>query len=73
MSLKQKMAARVAAVSAAALPVAVFATPADPFTTVMADATTRVNTYAAALVTIGGVAVLFMIALKYIKKIPRAS
>lgn len=45
----------------------------DPFTDAIGDATTKVGTYAAALVTLGAVAVLFMIALKYVKKIPRAA
>ena len=45
----------------------------DPFTAAMTEATTKVSTYAAALVGLGAVAVIFMIALKYVKKIPRAS
>lgn len=45
----------------------------DPFTTAMTEATDKVGDYAAALVGLGAVAVIFMIALKYVKKIPRAS
>lgn len=45
----------------------------DPFTTAMTEATTKVNLYAAALVGLGAVSVIFMIALKYVKRIPRAS
>lgn len=45
----------------------------DPFEAAMTEATTKVGEYAAALVGLGAVAVIFMIALKYVKKIPRAS
>ena len=58
---------------ALALPVLAQATPADPFTTAMTNATTKVGLYAAALVGLSAVAVVFMIAMKYVKKIPRAS
>ena len=66
---------KVNAVVAAALvlPVLAHAQETDPFTTAMTEATTKVGTYAAALVGLGAVAVIFMIALKYVKKIPRAS
>lgn len=45
----------------------------DPFDTALAEATTKVGGYAAALVGLSAVAVVFMIAMKYVKKIPRAS
>lgn len=45
----------------------------DPFTDAMTSATTSVGTYAAALVTLAAVAVVFMIGMKYVKKIVRAS
>lgn len=45
----------------------------DPFTTAMTDATTKVGTYAAALVGLAAVAVTFMIAMKYVKKIVKAA
>lgn len=45
----------------------------DPFDTAMATATTKVNSYAGALVGLAAVAVIFMIAIKYVKKIPKAS
>lgn len=48
-------------------------TVTDPFEAAMTEATTKVGSYAAALVGLGAVAVVFMIALKYVKKIPRAS
>lgn len=45
----------------------------DPFTAAMTSATTSVGTYAAALVTLSAVAVVFMIGMKYVKKIVKAS
>lgn len=57
----------------AALPLVASATPADPFTTAMATATERVEDYAAALVGLAAVGVVFMIAIKYVKKIRGAA
>lgn len=48
------------------------AVPAE-FTDAITDALADVATMAGALVGVGAVAVAFMIALKYVKKIPRAS
>lgn len=45
----------------------------DPFDTALATATTKVGAYAAALVGLAAVGVVFMIAIKYVKRIPRAS
>lgn len=45
----------------------------DPFTTAMTEITGKVETYAGALVVLSAVAVVFMVAMKYVKKIPRAS
>lgn len=45
----------------------------DPFDAAMTTATTKVGAYAAALVGLSAVAVVFMIAMKYVKRIPRAS
>lgn len=50
-----------------------FAQSTDPFDTALATATTKVGSYAAALVGLSAVAVVFMIAIKYVKRIPRAS
>lgn len=50
-----------------------FAQTVDPFDTAMTEATTKVGAYAAALVGLSAVAVIFMIAMKYVKRIPRAS
>lgn len=60
-------------VGSAILAPAAFAQAVDPFTTAMTEATTKVGTYAAALVGLSAVAVVFMIAMKYVKRIPRAS
>lgn len=46
---------------------------ADPFDAALASATTKVGGYAAALVGLAAIAVVFMIAIKYVKKIPRAA
>lgn len=57
----------------AALPVFAFAQSTDPFDTAITTATTKVTSYAGALVTLSAVAVVFMIGMKYVKRIPRAS
>lgn len=62
-----------AMVGAALVAVPAMAQVTDPFDTALAEATTKVGGYAAALVGLGAVAVIFMVALKYVKKIPRAS
>jgi len=51
----------------------VFAQSSDPFTTAMTDITTRVGTYGAALVGLSAVAVVFYVAMKFVKKIPKAA
>lgn len=63
----------VAALVVTSAPVLALAQATDPFTTVIDEVTAKVETYAGALVVLGGVAVLFMVGLKYVKKIPRAS
>jgi hypothetical protein len=45
----------------------------DPFTAAMTDATSKVTTYAGALVGLSAVAVVFMIGVKYVKKIKGAA
>ena len=62
-----------AAISTALLAPAVVFANTDPFTTAISDSTTKVSTYAAALVGLAAVAVGFMIAIKYVKKIVKAS
>lgn len=58
--------------ASASLPLVSFA-QTTPFDAAMTSATTNVGTYAAALVGLSAVAVVFMIAMKYVKKITRAS
>jgi len=53
--------------------VAAFAQAGDPFTTALADVTTKVGTYAGALVGLAAVGVGFMVAIKYVKKIRGAA
>jgi hypothetical protein len=64
---------RAGVAAATLIPALAFATPTDPFDTALASATTKVGDYAAALVGLSAVAVVFMIAMKYVKKLPRAS
>lgn len=64
---------RFGVAGAVAVPVLAQATPSDPFDTALATATASVGEYAAALVGLSAVAVVFMIAMKYVKKIPGAS
>lgn len=61
------------AVVALALPVLASATPADPFDSALANATDKVGDYGAALVGLAAVGVVFMIAIKYVKKIRGAA
>jgi len=58
---------------AATAPVLSFAQATDPFDTALATATTKVTSYAGALVGLAAVSVVFMIAIKYVKKLPKAS
>jgi len=55
------------------LPVVASAQSSDPFEQAMETAGQRVASYAGALVGLAAIAVVFMIAVKYVKKIPRAS
>lgn len=71
---RARLGALVAIASTAVLSnVAMAQAVADPFDTALTEATTKVGTYAAALVGLAAVSVVFMIALKYVKKLPRAS
>lgn len=68
-----KQVRNLALIVGTSVPVLALAQAVDPFETAMTEATGKVGDYAAALVGLGAVAVIFMIALKYVKKIPRAS
>lgn len=72
--LSRNNAAR-AVVAVATLPVAIAARAqsTDPFDAAVTEVTTKVGGYGAALVGVAAVAVVFMVAIKYVKKIPRAS
>jgi hypothetical protein len=72
--LRGKVARIGAAVSAATLlPAVAFAQAADPFDTALGTVTSKVTSYAGALVGLAAVAVVFMVAIKYVKKLPKAS
>lgn len=64
---------KLAVALSSVLPLASFAQATDPFDTAITNATAKVNSYAAALVGLAAVAVVFLIAIKYVKRIPRAS
>jgi hypothetical protein len=68
-----KNLAQKASVAATGLIVSGLALADDPFTAAMTDATTKVSTYAGALVGLSAVAVVFMIGIKYVKKIKGAA
>jgi hypothetical protein len=75
MFMQKLRSAQIAAfVAIATLPGLALAQGAtDPFTTAIDTATDKVTDYAGALVVLGAVAVVFMIALKYVKKIVKAA
>lgn len=58
---------------ATSVPVLSFAQATDPFDTALTTATGKVSSYAAALVGLAAVSVVFMIAVKYVKKIKSAA
>ena len=64
----------VGILAASAVPMLAMAAEGDdPFATAVATATTKIGSYGAALVGLSAVGVVFMIAMKYVKRIPRAS
>jgi len=72
--LRTKAARLGAVASTAMLSGAVFAqSVTDPFDTALETVTTKVTSYAGALVGLAAVAVVFMVAIKYVKKLPKAS
>lgn len=54
-------------------PVLAFAQATDPFTDAVTAAGTKIGVYGAALVGVSAIGVVFAIAMKYVKRIPRAS
>lgn len=74
MILKNRFAQVSGVALAAALPVISFAqTVTDPFDAAVTDVTSKVQSYGAALVGLAAVGVVFMIAIKYVKKIRGAA
>ena len=53
--------------------VAAMAQETDPFAAAIAALTTKVTTYGGSLVVLSAVGVGFFVAMKYVKKIPRAA
>lgn len=74
-NLKAKYAAIAAVAVTPLLYVSAFAqtVAADPFDTALTTVTASTTKYASALVGVAAIAVVFMIAIKYVKKLPRAS
>lgn len=70
MKLYNKIAA---AVGTFILSAGAFAQSVDPFTTATTTITDKIETYGVALVGVAAVGVVFMVAMKYVKKLPRAS
>lgn len=58
---------------ASALPMLAHAQSTDPFDTAVATITTKVGAYGAALVGLAAVGVVFYVAIKFVKKIPKAA
>jgi uncharacterized protein HemY len=69
LSLRNGIIAGLGAIGAAGSALA----QTDPFDTVMTSVTTSVTEYAGALVVLAGVSVVFMIGVKYVKKIRGAA
>ncbi len=63
----------LAVMAAGALPMLSFAQASDPFDTALASLTTKITSYGGALVVFSAVAVGFWVAMKYVKKIPKAA
>lgn len=73
-AVAQKYGAKLsAAMLTAGASVAAMAQTADPFNDAISALTTKVTTYGGALVGLAAVGVGFFVAMKYVKKIPRAA
>lgn len=73
-AVAQKYGAKVsAAILTAGASVAAMAQATDPFDGAVSTLTSKVTNYGAALVTLSAVGVAFFVAIKYVKKIPRAA
>lgn len=69
LELAQRSSREVGIALVTSAPVLAFAQPTDPFDGVMTNAETKVGTYMEALGVLAGIAVVFWIGIKYIKKI----
>lgn len=73
-AIAQKYGAKIGAgVLAASASVGAMAQATDPFSAALAGLTTKVTTYGGELVVFSAVSVAFFVAIKYVKKIPRAA
>lgn len=69
----ERNALRAAVAVVGAVPFLANAQSTDPFDSAVTTITTKVGTYGAALVALSAVGVVFAVAAKYVKKLPRAS
>lgn len=73
-AVAQKYGAKLsAAMLTAGASVAAMAQTTDPFDSAISTLTTKVTAYGGGLVTLAAVGVGFFVAMKYVKKIPRAA
>ena len=63
----------LAVLAAGALPALSMAQATDPFDTAMTTITAKVTSYGGALVGLAAVAIVFYVAMKFVKKIPKAA
>lgn len=70
-AVAQKYGSKAAGL-ALTLPAAAYAQTADPFDATVAAITTKITSYGGSLVVLSGVAVAFYVAIKFVKKIPKA-
>lgn len=73
MIVVRRYGAQIVAGALGALMSAAALAQSDPFTSAVDTITGKVESYGAALVGLGAIGVVFMVALKYVKKLPRAS
>lgn len=72
MQIKQTLRNGAAFVGSTLIGAAAFA-QGDPFATAMTDITSKVTSYGGSLVGLSAVAVVFYVAIKFVKKIPKAA
>jgi len=72
-NVMKKFGPKLAAVSGAVLPMVTMAQTTDAFDTAVASLTAKVTGYGGALVALSAVAIAFYVAIKFVKKIPKAA